>query len=294
MNNCASVAGSETATEAVSETGAVTVADQMTVTVSFTGRDDRNNPAPAPTMIPESFAAIFEDEVLGFTADASVATGPGTYIMICPNNSSVVNIVENQADWRRRQGYTVQLVTTATTGPTNSNIKSWLQGQYATANPPLEFVTLVGDANGSISVPTFHESYSGYGGEGDHDYTTLDGGDVLSDVHLGRLSVTNTSMLQDVVDKIVDYESAPDMSDPSWFTTAGLTGDPSASGYSCIFTNQFVKQQLENLNYTQIDTIWSGNFVTQMLTTINQGESLFTYRGYWHMSGQSPSPPYGP
>ncbi len=268
-------------------TGEVTVASRMTVDVQFSGSDGRNDKAFAPRMISESFATIFEEEILGFQRDASVATGPGTYIMICPNNATVLNIVEPLADWRRRQGYTVQVVTTATTGTTTTSIKSWLTTQYTSANPPLEYVTLVGDANGSVTIPTYRETYSGYNGEGDHQYTTLDGGDVLSDVHLGRLSVTSTSQLATVVDKILDYETAPDMSDTSWFTTAGLTGDPASSGMSCIFVNQFVKQQLLDMGYTRIDTIWSSPFLNQMLATVNQGESLFTYRGYIGMSGMS-------
>ncbi|MEZ4386427.1 MAG: C25 family cysteine peptidase [Candidatus Krumholzibacteriia bacterium] len=269
--------------------GEVTVASRLTVEVTFAGHDGRNDKAATPRLIPESFATMFEDEVVGFVRDASVATGPGTYILICPNNPAVVSIVESLAQWRRRQGYTVQVVTTATTGTTNTAIKAWLQDRYATAEPPLEFVTLVGDANGAIAIPTFHETLSGYGGEGDHEYTLLDGADVLSDIHIGRLTATSTTELQTIVDKIVRYESDPDLGDPSWFTTAGLTGDPSSSGYSCIWVNQFVKQQLQHLGYTRIDTIWGGNFLSQMLATINQGESLFTYRGYLNMSGMSAS-----
>jgi len=270
-------------------TGKTDIASSMTVEVSFTGRDERNSRASAPTMIAESFAQMFEQEVIGWERSGDVQVGPGGYLMICPDNSTVVGIVEKLADWRRRQGYDVKVVTTATTGTNNIGIRNYIASQYTGANPPLEFVSLIGDANGSVTIPTFTEGHSGYNGEGDHEYTTLEGGDVLADVHLGRISVTSTSQLQTVIDKIVEYESTPDMSDPSWFTTAGLTGDPSTSGYSCIFTNQFVKQQLENLNYTQIDTIWSGNFVNQMMATVGQGESLFTYRGYWNMSGLNTS-----
>ena len=95
--------------------------------------------------------------------------------------------------------------------------------------------------------------------------------------------------LQTVVNKIVSYESDPDLSQTNWFTTAGLTGDPSSSGYSCIWVNQFVKESLQHLGYTRVDTIWSGNFLTQMMATINQGETLFTYRGYLGMSGMADS-----
>ncbi len=267
-------------------TGRTSVARRMTVEVTFAGRDDRNDKAFDGRLVPESFVSIFAAEVIGFQRDALAATGPGSYILICPSTTTA-SIVEPLAEWRRRQGYNVIVTTTATTGTTNSAIRSWLQAQYNSLEPPLEFVTLVGDADGAVAIPSWRESYSGYNGEGDHDYTLLDGGDVLADIHLGRLSVTSTTQLQTVVNKIVAYESAPDMSDTSWFTTAGLTGDPSSSGYSTIWVNQFVKEQLLDLNYTRIDTIWAPNYLTQMMATINQGESYFTYRGYWGMSGMA-------
>jgi len=232
---------------------------------------------------------MYEQTVLGYERDGEAPIGPGTYLMICPNNASVLAAVEPLADWRRRQGYNVMVVTTAETGGTNSQIRSYLQGQYNTLEIPLEFVCLVGDANGSVAVPTFRENHSGYNGEGDHDYTRLDGGDPLSDVHLGRLSVSTVASLQTVVDKIISYETDPYFdSDVDWFLRAGLAGDPnSSSGYSTIWVNQWVKHQLLELGYTQVDTIWSGNFTTQMLATVNQGESIFTYRGYWGMSGMN-------
>lgn len=270
-------------------TGHTEVARRMTVEIEFAGRDQRNNAARTPTMIPESFAAIYDEIVLGYEPDRGTDVGPGSYIMICPNNGTVVDIVTKLADWRRRQGYNVLLVTTATTGTTNSAIKSWLQQQYNTLQPQLEYVSLIGDANGSVAIPTWTESYSGYGGEGDHEYTLLDGSDPLPDIHIGRISVTSTAQLQQVIDKIVEYEANPYMTTTDWFTTAGLTGDPSYSGDSCIYVNQFVKEQLLQRGYTRVDTIWGGNFTTQMINTINQGETIFTYRGYLNMSGMSTS-----
>ncbi len=268
-------------------TGEISVARTVTIEVDFSGRDTRNNPAGPARLIPESFANIFEDAVVGFVRDGNVATGPGSYLYICPNNAAVTAALQPLVNWRARQGYKVVVATTAQAGTTAAAIKNYIQAAYNSYDPPLEFVTLVGDAGGTVSIPCWYEGLSGYGGEGDLDYGLLEGGDILVDVHVGRLSVTSTTELTTVVNKLVAYESDPDMSETNWFTTAGLTGDPSSSGYSCIWVNQFVKESLQDLSYTRIDTIWSGNFVTQMLATINQGETLFTYRGYWNMSGMT-------
>ncbi len=266
-------------------TGEATAALEMVVEVKFEGSNFENNSRGSVAFLPESFATLYEETVLGWTRGEETQVGPGSMIYVCPDISTVTEMVEDLAQWRRQQGYNVEVVTTATTGTNNTSIRNWLMARYAVMDPPLEFVTMVGDANGSISTPTFYESTSGYGGEGDHNYSRLDGDDVLADVHVGRLTVRSTSELRTVVDKILNYEKYPDMSDTSWFTTAGLTGDPATSGQSCIYTNQFFKQELLELNYTQVDTIWGGNFVSLMSNTINQGETFFTYRGLGGMSG---------
>ncbi|MBK8167010.1 MAG: T9SS type A sorting domain-containing protein [bacterium] len=235
--------------------------------------------------LPASFATLLENTVLGFDK-ATVETVPmGTWVCIAPNNAAVITALEPLVAWRARQGYNVVSVTTAETGTTNTAIKAWLQNFYNTATIPLEMVCLAGDASGTVPVATWNESLSGYNGEGDHAYTRLDGTDVLPDVHIGRLSAASTAELTSIVNKIVSYESNPLTSDTAWYTRAGLTGDPSTSGYSCIWTNQWVKDQLLRLNYTQVDTFWSGNFATLMTNSVSAGNTLFTYRGYYGMSG---------
>ncbi len=261
---------------------------EINVTFDFVASNDGNN-SNGSHLIPESFASMYESEILGYERNGQVMDGLGSYLIIHPNNATVLANLQPLINWRARQGYNVVVASTAVAGSNTTSIKNYIQGQYNSLSIPLEFVVLVGDANGSVSIPTYQEGLSGYHGEGDHEYTMLEGGDLLADVHLGRLSVTSTSMLADVVSKIVKYESEPYTSDSGWFTKAGLAGDPGASGYSCIWISQWVKHQLLDLNYTQVDTIWSGNFTTAMMSTINAGESIFTYRGYYGMSGMNSS-----
>jgi len=269
--------------------GEIEVASSLTVTVSFAGTDRRNVPQrQSQRMIPESFDRIYSQTVMGYERDPDTTVGPGSYLMICPNNASVIAAVQPLLDWRRRQGYNVVFATTAETGTTTYAIKSYIQDRYTSLDIPLEFVSLIGDANGAITIPTWNEDHTYYHGEGDHEYTRLEGSDPLADIHLGRLSVDSVGTLTTVVGKIVSYESDPYMSDTDWFLHAGLTGDPTSStGYSAIWVNQWVKHHLLRLNYTQVDTIWSSNFLSKMLTSVNQGLTIFTYRGWLGMSGMN-------
>lgn len=265
------------------------VRTRLEIRFTFDGEDPAAAPAPGRRALPAALARLFDDRVVNASAaDAGKSLGGpdlGTYLVVCPDDPAVTAALQPLLDWRRRQGYAVQLATTAQTGTSTASIKGHIKSVYDTADPPLEFVTLVGDHGGAVAIPTWFESLSGYGGEGDHYYAELEGDDVLADVFLGRLSCRSAAELTGIVAKIVSYETAPPTGDPSWYTRASLTADPSQSGTSTIHVSQWLKAQLEGIGFTQVDTFWSGNYATQMFNTVNQGCSIFSYRGYLGVSG---------
>jgi len=274
--------------------GRLAVAASMTVEIVFSpAGKGADVPAPARRSArTESFANFHETNVLNYEdADKSLPVELGTYLMICRDNATVLSHVEPLLDWRRRQGYRVILATTTETGTSTTTIKNYIQTIYDHEKPKLEFVTLVGDVSGSYSLPTYTETSSGYSGRGDHYYTMLEGGDILPDVHLARLSFQDDSLdnLQIVVNKIVNYETAPYRDDdPDWFTRGSLVGDPSTSGITTVFVNQWARDQLLAHNYTEIDSLWNPSYV-QMRNNYNKGATLMTYRGWLGMSGMQAS-----
>jgi len=268
--------------------GEVTVASRFEIEVDFSGHDTRNGVAPRRSVIPESFARMFENLVVNYRSDGT-EVGPGTYLAIMPEDPDIISDLQVLLQWRKRQGYNVIEAHVGGTGGSAGDIKTYIQSVFDTCDPPLEFIVLAGDVGGSYSIPCWYESVSGYGGEGDHYYTTLAGDDMLADAHIGRLSYQDRTTLQGIVNKIVQYETSPPTVDPGWFTRAALTGDPGASGITCIYVNQWVKSQLLDIGYTQVDTIWSGNFASLMTGYLNAGCSAFGYRGYLGMSGFSTS-----
>ena len=90
----------------------------------------------------------------------------------------------------------------------------------------LEIVGLIGDTSGSYSIGYFTENWSGYSGEGDLPYSQLDGDDFLPEVFIGRLSVSSSSSLSNVINKALIYERATYLSsDSDWYERAALCGD---------------------------------------------------------------------
>ena len=265
--------------------GEVVVARRMTVEIHYSGGSSHDPVEKNAQFIPKSFHELYRQTVLNYQ-EATSETGPGSYLVIHPNNASVVANLEPLLEWRRQQGYNVLTASTSVTGTNAGAIKNYILDAYNSLEIPLEFVVLVGDANGPYAIATWYETLSMWTGEGDHYYTTLEGSDTISDIHIGRLSFQSLSNLAVIIDKIVTYETDPPLdSDPEWFTRACLTGDPIYSGMSCVFVNQWVKNQLLDLNYTKIDTIWSGPFASRMFNSVNAGTTIFGYRGFWDMSG---------
>jgi hypothetical protein len=258
-----------------------TLATDLSLSFAFAGAPD------LPTVVPESFDRIFGSLVLNWDGlRDQVEVGPGTYVVIMPSDPQVSTAVQPLLTWRKRQGYNVIAVTTAVTGAAAPQIKAYLQNLYDTVQPPLEYVCLVGDANGAVPVATWYETLSGYGGEGDHYYTTLAGSDIVGDVHVGRLSVRTPAELSTVVSKILSYETnPPTAADPAWFRRATLAGDPGASGITTVYCQQWVRAQLERVGYTECDTIYSDPFASRMFNYCNLGCTAFAYRGYWGVSG---------
>jgi hypothetical protein len=266
--------------------GTIEVAGRVRIRVTFTGEDLRNTPARAPRAIAPSFDRLYRELVVNYEGARDGETaGRGCYVIICPDDGSVTAALQPLVEWRTREGYEVHLVTTAATGTTNTDIKAWIQNAYDTWDNPPEYITLVGDAGGSIAIPCWNEEHTGYNGDTDHTYVELAGDDVLPDAHIGRISVDTPEVLTLYVNKIVGYETAPYMTDTSWFTRACLVGDASGSGYTCIQIMQWLKSRLLERGYTDVDTVFAAPFVAQMLQSLNQGGTAFGYRGYLGMSG---------
>ncbi|MBN1824966.1 MAG: carboxypeptidase regulatory-like domain-containing protein [Candidatus Eisenbacteria bacterium] len=260
------------------------VADRIEVEIVFDGGASKASAADIRPM-PPSFDLLLSEAVANYSSPDKSRALPGGHLMICPNNAALVDSLQRLLDWKERKGEPVTLVTTAVTGTTTGAIKSYIQSVYNDDSFNLEYVTLVGDVSGTYAIPCWYETSSGYGGEGDHGYTLLDGTDILADVHIGRLSVSSADEVSRVISKIVNYESAPEMGSTSWFTRACVVGDPSSSGESCVETGRWLADRLLDLGYDDIDTIYTENFVSQMSASITQGCSVHGYRGWYYTSG---------
>ena len=209
---------------------------------------------------------------------------PSILYVLPSNIGNLLNTVQSLMDWKSRVGYEVNYVSSSNIVNNKNNLKDYIENAYQTWENPPEYVTIVGDAEGSYDIPTWYESWSGYNGEGDHPYAMLEGGDQYPEVLIGRISFDTQSDLQTQINKLLNYESAPYMGD-NWFERACLTGDPTTSGISCVISNEHINEMFDLRNFQEVNTIYNGSFASQMTAGISEGISFFNYRGYWGVSG---------
>ena len=210
-------------------------------------------------------------------------------LYICGGNIASSPYLNPLVEWRHKQGYVVNVVSTSQTGSNTTDIKNYITNAYNNWQNPPEHVCLIGDANGSINVPTY-TVYGGNGwssaqGEGDHPYTLIEGNDLLPDLSIGRISIRSTTELITAINKIIGYEKNYS-GETDWLNRMALVGDPSDSGISTIITNQYIEQIAETHGgITDIETQYGGsNYDDFMVNQINEGVAYLNYRGFYGFS----------
>jgi hypothetical protein len=216
-----------------------------------------------------------------------VSTTPGTYLILSTMDSAVSRWDDSLFQWKTRKGF--KTVVERRPNWTATTMQSYIQNAYATWNPPLEFVCLMGDpppatAWGVPSDATDSWSVHGY----DHTFALGNGGDDLEDIGVGRLSGRSFDQMSTINAKIMGYERDPYMADTLWFRKTFLyatinppSGTPITSNYTLM---QWAAQQFtENTRVNSHSVQWVQTGINQ--STINQningGVGYFFWRGSW-------------
>tara|TARA_Y100001970_G_scaffold8767_2_gene10173 strand:+ start:1141 stop:5640 length:4500 start_codon:yes stop_codon:yes gene_type:complete len=249
----------------------------------------------APQRAPRSriFESMYNNSVINSEdySDSRSFQKP-SILYICGGNLSTSPYLDPLIEWRHKQGYVVNVVSSDEAGTSTTNIKNYILNAYNNWENPPEHVCFIGDANGSIYVSTY-TVYGGSGwstasGEGDFPYSLLEGNDLLPEVTLGRISIRSTTELITAINKIIGYEKNY-ADDSEWLNAIALVGDPNnASGISTVITNQYIEQIAQiHGGMTDIRTKYTGStdYDDWMRNQINDGIAYLNYRGIYGFSG---------
>ena len=239
------------------------------------------------------FANIYRSSVMNYDLLDNGSSNPlkGTYLIIAPQSYTTVSQFDSFILWKTMKGYTVEthILTSQVTNP--DIIKNVIIGVYQNADPPLEYVMLIGDVNGgSITIPSYITSGSAQNVT-DHPYSLLEGDDYFSDIFIGRVSVSNTNEVQVVLNKVLRYEKTPFVGMTQWYremlSVAGNWVDSGPIPITPVQTGWWIADYFRSHGYTFADTIFFWDFglspypgTDLILSSINAGKGVVTYRGW--------------
>jgi hypothetical protein len=207
---------------------------------------------------------------------------PGKYLVFANSTAQANSYFQSLMDWKRQKGHEVVLVSDSEVSFTSSTaIRTRILNEYQGPGS-VDYVLLVGDVDGSFGIATG-------GGQYDHYYAMIDGGDILGDVAVGRLSVDTATQLATVCDKIMYYEKYPTAAGTAWLQNAGFTVGSSVCGMSMITLSRAISGELvQDRGYTNIDSAYCAGS-THVTDWYNEGISFYNYRGWVGMEGLSTS-----
>jgi len=216
-------------------------------------------------------------------SDRLIETQP-SILYICGGSSISNSYLQDLIQWRKEQGYKVHSVSTSEIGSSFNAISDYISDAYFNWDFPPEYVILVGDTSGSYQVPYSSAS----GGSSDYPYSLIQGGDLLPEVIIGRISASSSSELSNIINKTIAYEKATyiDFTGTDWYETSALVGDPSSTGNSAIITNEYIENILNVYDFEDVGTCYScGSYSSWMQNRLQEGILYFNYRGYIGTSG---------
>jgi hypothetical protein len=136
----------------------------------------------------------------------SSRAGEKEYIII--THSEYLTQANQLAEWKRQLGYSVEVVSQSSW--TASQVKNEIHTRYNNWTPKPDFFVIIGDHTGSYAVPAEIHYVSGNAFSTDLYFACMDGpSDWHPDMSHGRISISNSTEAQTVVDKFINYEQNP-------------------------------------------------------------------------------------
>lgn len=220
-----------------------------------------------------SRSAFINPDGFGSKQSVTIPTIPIGFLAIVPPDFLADETFNVYKSWLGKKGYYVTVLSTADTTGDEDNIKGWIAAAYETWDIPPTFVLLVGDTN-SIG---YFDNYA----PTDLYFGTVAGSDYFPDIFVGRMSVTNATQLQNILNKLISYEQVLWAVGDAWIPKASFLASSDNFNITEGTHNFVIDTYLTPLGY------WSDKFYSHqgaqpqwVIDAINEGRSLVIYSGH--------------
>lgn len=188
---------------------------------------------------------------------------------------------------KQARGFNVQ-VYNLPSGTSNTTLKNYIKALQGTGDEP-DYVLLVGDTSGATSSTTTVPHFTGGGDKSaptDWPYVCWDAGDDwYPEIPIGRFSVTSTSMLQDVVNKVL-YVEAGNYPNEFYARRGAFLANPDTYNTAEPTHDFVIDEYLEPEDYIGIKLYAAqGADTADVTNAVNAGCAFVVYMGHSGSSG---------
>nr|AOE09736.1 arginine-specific cysteine proteinase [uncultured bacterium]CCF99522.1 peptidase, C25 family (arginine-specific cysteine proteinase) [uncultured Flavobacteriia bacterium] len=213
----------------------------------------------------------------------------GSMLVICKDD--LMDDMEGFLNWKFSKGMTTELVPISSIGNNQSSIYNYVKNYY-TSNPDLVYLLIVGD---HADVKSYNAGSTGQEIKwSDSKYGLLAGNnDWYPDVFVGRFSASNSTDLQTILSRNMEYEISPVSGD--WYQKALGIGSDEGQGYGDNGEADWqhlrnIRTDLMNYGFTEVFEFYDGSHGGQdangspnsnmIKNAVNAGVTLFNYTGH--------------
>lgn len=250
---------------------------------------DNNGLSTKSTAIPSHYLPLFNNSINQSSTHQSSSNrdnGSYDYLIIVGNIPDVLGseVLRDFQLWKALRGIRTKVVTTAITGYTDTSIKSYIQGQYASDN--IKYVLFIGKAHHIPQHIMRQFVHTDRILRSDYWYGCMDGeNDWEADVAIGRYSVNSLQELENAMRKTIKYEEGTNADGKNVLLVAHQQYAGSSSSFqNCL---EGIRNNIQNANFSFIReygaTITNGGTeatCASVVERINQGVGIFNYRGH--------------
>ena len=227
--------------------------------------------------------------------------GRGIFMIVLAD-ASLENILRDESTgdfitFKKSQGYDVEIVIFGDIGGTSENLKSYLQ-YFSSNNPLLEYVLLVGDVNGSYSIPphtipSYNESDLDVT---DYPYTFFTNDPLNAEFIIGRWPIRTQDDLKKIKKRSIQYVKMDYIQNYSFLNNALLVAGNFSDADSLswpvtpVWTSKWLMDELSVYGFNQVDTAFFHLQNQQaenplIRSSWNNGVGIVNYRGWGDANG---------
>ncbi|MBR3710571.1 MAG: choice-of-anchor J domain-containing protein [Bacteroidales bacterium] len=223
----------------------IRVFNDIVVEVSFDGADAKATEKLLIDSYSPYFDIVYKSLFNGkavldaYTQHPDLYKTPVKMLVVATSEYQNSTAFQNWLTWKKQKGIYVDIYT-VTSSTTSSTIQSEIYSRYNSNHPT--FLVIVGDETVVKAYKTNWSCGSSYGNcINDMEYASVDG-DVYHDMFMSRMSVSSTTELGNLVNKILTYEKYT-MSNPSYLNNSLLV-----AGWDSNWTSKVGKPTIQYAN----------------------------------------------